>query len=113
MFYSKNLKKIKSINHCFFSRKGGFSKGFYKSLNCGRGSNDNKKNINKNLSFVSNKMGVTKDKLVLMHQTHSNRVVEIKKNNYKKKNKSRCNYNQNERSITWCCNSRLCANYFV
>tara|TARA_B100000886_G_scaffold4287_1_gene2680 strand:- start:3957 stop:4718 length:762 start_codon:yes stop_codon:yes gene_type:complete len=88
MFYSKNLKKIKSINHCFFSRKGGFSKGFYKSLNCGRGSNDSRKNINKNLSFVSNKMGVTKDKLVLMHQTHSNRVVEIKKNNYKKKIKA-------------------------
>ena len=88
MFYSKKLKKFKEINHCFFSRKGGFSKGFYKSLNCGRGSNDNKKNIKKNLSFVSNKMGVTKDKLVLMHQTHSNRVVEIKKNNYKKKIKA-------------------------
>ena len=49
MFYSKNLKKIKNVNHCFFSRKGGFSKGLYKSLNCGRGSNDNRKNINKNL----------------------------------------------------------------
>ena len=85
MFYSKNLKKIKNVNHCFFSRKGGFSKGLYKSLNCGRGSNDNRKNINKNFTFVSNKMGVTKDKLILMHQTHSNKVVEIKKNNYKKR----------------------------
>ena len=88
MFYSKNLKKIKKINHCFFSRKNGFSKGIYKSLNCGRGSKDNKKNINKNLIFVSDKMGVTKNKLILMHQTHSNKVIEIKKDNYKKKIKA-------------------------
>ena len=40
MFYSKNLKKFKGVHHCFFSRKGGFSKGLYKGLNCGRGSND-------------------------------------------------------------------------
>ena len=30
-------------------------------------------------------MNVKKNKLILMHQTHSNKVVEIKKNNYKKK----------------------------
>ena len=30
-------------------------------------------------------MNVGKGKLILMHQTHSNKVVEIKKNNYKKK----------------------------
>ena len=85
MFYSKRLKKIKTLKHCFFSRKNGFSKGLYKSLNCGRGSNDNKKNLQKNLNFVAKKMGVKRDKLILMHQTHSNKVVEIKKNNYRKK----------------------------
>ena len=45
MFYSKKLNKFKNIKHCFFSRKGGFSKGNFKSLNCGRGSKDNKINI--------------------------------------------------------------------
>jgi YfiH family protein len=88
MFYSKNFKKFKNINHCFFSKKNGFSKGIYKSLNCGRGSKDDKKNINKNLIFVSDRMGVLKNKLILMHQTHSNKVVEIRKNNYKKKIKA-------------------------
>ena len=88
MFYSKNFKKLKNINHCFFSKKNGFSKGIYKSLNCGRGSKDDKKNINKNLIFVSDRMGVLKNKLILMHQTHSNKVVEIRKNNYKKKIKA-------------------------
>ena len=46
MFYSNKLKKLKKIKHCFFSRKNGFSKGIYKGLNCGKGSRDNKININ-------------------------------------------------------------------
>ena len=85
MFFSKKLKKIKQIKHCFFSRKNGFSKSIYKSLNCGKGSRDSKKNIAKNLNYVAKYMAIEKTKLVLMHQTHSNKVVEIKKNNYKKK----------------------------
>ena len=85
MFYSKKLKKIKQIKHCFFSRKNGFSKGIYKGLNCGKGSKDKKINIKKNLNYVAKKMNVERSKLILMHQTHSNKVVEIKKNNYKKK----------------------------
>ena len=88
MFYSKKLKRLKDINHCFFSRKNGFSKGIYKSLNCGRGSKDNKKNVKKNLNYVSKKMFVKKNKLILMHQTHSNKVVEIKINNIRKKIKA-------------------------
>ena len=85
MFHSKKLNKFKRIKHCFFSRKGGFSKGLYKGLNCGRGSKDKKKNISKNLNYVSQKMFVKKNNLILMNQTHSNRVIEIKKNNCKKK----------------------------
>ena len=85
MFYSKKFKKFKELKHCFFSKKNGFSKGVYKSLNCGRGSNDNQINIRKNLFFVSRRMKVSRDRLILMHQTHSNKVIEIKKRNYKKK----------------------------
>ena len=85
MFYSNKLKKVKEIKHCFFSRKKGFSKGIYKSLNCGRGSRDNKNNINKNLNFVAKTMKVNRTRVILMYQTHSNKVVEIKKHNYKKK----------------------------
>ncbi len=85
MFYSKKLKKIKKIKHCFFSRKNGFSKGIYKGLNCGKGSKDKKQNVKKNLRYIAKKMVVKENKLILMHQTHSNKVIEIKKNNYKKK----------------------------
>ena len=85
MFYSKKLKKIKKIKHCFFSRKNGFSKGIYQGLNCGKGSKDNKNNIDKNLNYVAKKMNVVRTKLILMHQTHSNKVIEITKYNYRKK----------------------------
>ena len=84
MFYSKKLKKLSKIKHCFFSRKNGFSKGLYRGLNCGRGSNDNKKNVNRNLSFVAKRMNIKINKLILMHQTHSSKVIEIKKKNLKK-----------------------------
>ncbi len=84
MFFSKKLKKYISLKHCFFSRRGGFSKGIYEGLNCGRGSNDKKGNIIKNLIYVSKRMGVKKSKLILMHQTHSNKVLEVKKINNRK-----------------------------
>ena len=81
MFYSKKFKKFPNIKHCFFSRRGGFSKGIYRSLNCGKGSKDNKKNVNRNLSLVSKKMKIHKKKLYLMYQTHSNKVIVINKKN--------------------------------
>ena len=81
MFYSKKLKKFQNIKHCFFSRQGGFSKGIYSGLNCGKGSKDKKKNIHKNLSYVSKKMKITSDSLLLMQQTHSNKVIIITKKN--------------------------------
>ena len=81
MFYSKKFKKFNNVKHCFFSRKGGFSKGIYQGLNCGEGSKDNKKNVYKNLSLVSKKMKVHKKKLSLMYQTHSNKVIIINKKN--------------------------------
>ena len=81
MYYSKKFKKFKNINHCFFSRKGGFSRGIYKSLNCGHGSEDSRKNINKNLNFVLKKINIKKKKLFLMYQTHSNKVIIISNKN--------------------------------
>ena len=88
MFFSKKFKKFNNISHCFFSRKGGSSKGIYSSLNCGRGSNDNKKRVNKNLITVTKKMKIKRKKLILMHQTHSNKVIII---NNKNKNLSKFN----------------------
>ena len=56
-----------------------------KGLNSGRGSKDKKENILKNLNYVAKKMIIKKNKLILMNQTHSAKVIEVTKNNYKKK----------------------------
>ena len=79
MIKSKILRNQKYISHYFFNRLGGTSKGIYKSLNCGKGSKDNKGNINKNLKKICRKIKCTKTKLVLLNQTHSNKVFLIKK----------------------------------
>ena len=77
MFFSKKFKTFKNIKHCFFSKNGGVSQGIYNSLNCGLGSEDEKKNVLNNLNIVSNKMGVNIENLFTMNQTHSNKVVVI------------------------------------
>ena len=75
MFFSKKLKEFENIRHCFFSRKNGFSEGYYKSLNCGLGSNDKKENVLKNLESVSKKIGCKKESLITLNQKHTNEVV--------------------------------------
>ena len=85
MFYSNKLTKFNNIKHCFFSKKNGYSKGVYHSLNCGPGSKDKKENVKKNLDLVSEKFGIKRKNLVLMHQTHSNKVIVINKKNKNKK----------------------------
>ncbi len=79
MIKSKLISKYKNISHGFFNKLGGYSNGIYKSLNCGTGSKDNKNNINKNLKKICRKIKCTKTKLVLLNQTHSNKVFSIKK----------------------------------
>ena len=78
MFYSEKFKKDSAIQHCFFSRKNGVSKGIYESLNCGIGSKDHKESVQKNLEIVSKKFDIKKNQLTLMNQTHSNKVEIIK-----------------------------------
>ena len=79
MIKSKKLSKFKLIKHGFFSQKGGVSKGIYKSLNCGGGSLDIKKNIKKNLEIVCKKIKASPKKLFLLNQIHSNKSYFIDK----------------------------------
>ncbi len=84
MIKSKKLTKFKNINHAFFNSFGGISTGIYKSLNCGRGTLDSKKNISRNLNIVSKKIGCVKKNLILLNQIHSNKIFYIKKIKKKK-----------------------------
>ncbi|MDA9209963.1 peptidoglycan editing factor PgeF [bacterium] len=58
---------------------GGHSKNIYKSLNCGPGSKDNKKNIKKNLQIVKKKISKKAKNIFLVHQIHSNKFIFIDK----------------------------------
>ena len=80
MIISKKLSKQKNITHGFFNKNGGISKGIYKSLNCGYGSNDKKKNVKKNLEIVKNKICKGSKNIFLLYQMHSNKFVFIDKN---------------------------------
>lgn len=77
IFKSSGFSKRKNINHAFFSRKNGVSKGIYKSLNCGLGSKDNKKNIYKNIELIKKKINAVS--VVLPYQKHSNKIIILKK----------------------------------
>ena len=80
MIRSKKLKKLNGINHGFFNRKGGKSKGIYRSLNCGTGSKDKKINVNQNLKIVKKKFFKNSKEIFLLHQLHSNKFIYINKN---------------------------------
>jgi len=77
---SKKLSKFKNIDHAFFNRLGGESTGIFKSLNCGTGSSDSKRNILRNLEIVRNKINAKSKKIVLLNQVHSNKFHYIGKN---------------------------------
>ena len=87
MIKSKKLSKFKNIKHAFFNRLGGKSTGIFKSLNCGPGSSDNKKDVLKNLEIVSNKIKTKNRRIILLNQVHSNKFLYIDKNSKINKNK--------------------------
>jgi len=76
---SKKLSKFQDIKHAFFNKLGGKSTGIFKSLNCGVGSSDKKKNIFKNLKIVEKKIKTNKKKIVLLNQIHSSTFHYISK----------------------------------
>ena len=85
MILSKKLLKYKNIKHCFLGIDGGKSKGIYKSLNCGIGSSDLKKNIKKNLEIACRRIDSSYNNLILLHQIHSSKFFFVDKNRKCKK----------------------------
>ena len=80
MFYSKKLLEFPEINHGFFNKNGGVSKGIYKSLNCGVGSKDKKANVNKNLNIVKRKISKKSKEIFLVKQIHGSKSIFLSKN---------------------------------
>jgi len=108
MFYSSHLKDNDNIDHCFFSRKNGKSNGIYESLNCGIGSKDSKENVQKNLEIVAKNFKIEKKKLILMNQTHSNKVEFIEKEDNSKRIEADAMLTQNDK-VALCVLTADCA----
>jgi len=87
LLYSKKLQRFPEISHGFFNKNGGVSKGIYKSLNCGIGSNDKKINVKKNLKIIKNKIGNKNKEIFLVKQEHGKKFIYLKQNS-KIKNRS-------------------------
>ncbi len=75
MFGSSLLAAIPGLRHAFFTREGGVSNGIYEGLNGGLGSGDDQTHVAENRRRMAERMGVTPENFVSVHQIHSPDVV--------------------------------------
>lgn len=73
------LSKIDKINHGFFTKKGGISKGIYKGLNTGLGSNDKRSDVLANRALIASYFTSPPQNLLSPYQIHSSKVETISK----------------------------------
>jgi YfiH family protein len=74
-----NSPELDPTRHGFFTREGGVSGGIYAGLNCGQGSDDAPALVQENRTLAATAVGVQREQLVSLHQIHSTKVVEVKK----------------------------------
>lgn len=65
------------VDHGFFGKTGGVSKGIYNGLNCGPGSYDDPEAVAENRKLVAELMGVAPENLLTLHQVHSNICLAV------------------------------------
>lgn len=73
--HAPSLSTLKGIQHGFFTRKGGVSKGIYEGLNAGLGSDDVRDDVIENRIRITNYLGSDNAKLASPYQVHSNLAV--------------------------------------
>ena len=72
-----DLKNLEIIQHGFFTRHGGISKGYYASLNCAYACKDELGNVFENRRRVAQYFGYPIELLVTTKNVHGNNVVII------------------------------------
>ena len=90
MTYTKNYFTSKNLSHPgihfgFFTRKGGYSKNNFRSLNCSYSSGDTAKIVHKNIELAKRQINLNKSSLKIINQIHSKKVFLINKKNLTKK----------------------------
>ena len=69
------LAACPGVEHAFFTRRGGVSRGLYSSLNVGLGSGDDPAAVTQNRARAAQAMGVAPDRLMTVYQTHSSAAI--------------------------------------
>ena len=82
-FTSKKYKTSKIV-FGFFTKLGGSSKKKYKSLNCSKSNGDNNNLVMRNIEIALKKIKLNANPLKLINQIHSNKIININKNNFDK-----------------------------
>lgn len=72
------LSALPGIRHGFFTRQGGVSTGIYTSLNCGVGSDDERRYVLQNRAKVTAALGAAPDKLATPYQVHGTEAVVVR-----------------------------------
>ncbi|MGM0436869.1 MAG: peptidoglycan editing factor PgeF [Bacillota bacterium] len=85
-----NSFKDNGCNAYFTSKKGGVSKGVYKSLNLGLHTEDDKENVLKNRKITAKNLNLKFSSLTSAEQIHGNEIHIVNEND---KGKGRKNYN--------------------
>jgi YfiH family protein len=100
---SDPLNEINFINHGFFDKTGGESKGNFDSLNVGFNRGDDDQIVLKNRKKIAEYFEVNISDLIILNQVHGDIVHVIDKNNvdkYKFKNIEQANLNEGDAIIT-------------
>ncbi len=77
MLKSEKISGLDRVDHGFFTRRGGVSKGICTSLNCGLGSDDVAAHIQENRRRVLKQMNAGEHELCTLYQVHSDIVVMV------------------------------------
>ena len=72
--------EFSDITYGFFTRKGGYSKSPYNSLNCSFNVEDNESDVKKNLKLICNELKL--EKLIKLNQIHSSKVIVVKNKDF-------------------------------
>ena len=67
--------EVSGVAHGFFLRTGGVSDGIFASLNCGRGSGDDRRRVEENRVRVSSALGIRSEALIGPYQVHSAKAL--------------------------------------
>lgn len=72
-----NLSETMMVKHCFTTRFGGVSQGYYGSMNMGLSRGEDREIVLKNYEILGNAIGFSKENYVTTQQTHTTNVRRI------------------------------------